>query len=508
MSGKIISTVQGAGAPGGGGGGGGGERELEVFSAAFLAGTNSGVLRAMRSTGCNRSNGSKSPRSQLHVVFYSGRAATGVGEGSGEGGGRGKGEWSDVGGRVRGDDERQENNADAGGGGDGRGGGGEDSCGGQERPDGALEAMFDVQVGKWDLTLAAPDIWKTQSLTQRIRLPETSRCWDTSTLSNLCILLAVTCFSGQSRGADERGGGREKGGGGEGRVGGESHRGGVGDGGIREDEGCLREWVVVVLESSWDWRDGAGVQEIDSQSVAMQRYFLSAGEERLLRLPEVPSAPNYKRLPSFAQPVNISGEVLAGVSPYALRSDDSLCVRWVENQKKDHEENDDKDDEVKCRFDSKVQYTRVVRCARTNYIFYSCFDPDLRHTPHTEGCPTIHVSGGCKVQDDDDFDSIPMPVLYLDGPTFIINRTPHFPHFLEEISHALTWLARENMSYFDHVLVTDGGGACVSFNSYVPGLWAPKGSPLQNTLQFLMLQTISKGIVFTWGLRPQRTGRI
>jgi len=84
----------------------------------------------------------------------------------------------------------------------------------------------------------------------------------------------------------------------------------VGGGRIREDEGCLREWVVVVLESSWDWRVGAGVQEIDSQSVAMQRYFLPASEERLLRLPDVPEvAPNYKRLPSLAQPVNVSGQV-------------------------------------------------------------------------------------------------------------------------------------------------------------------------------------------------------
>ena len=170
--------------------------------------------------------------------------------------------------------------------------------------------MFDVQVGKWDLTLAAPDQWKTRTLTQRLRLPETSRCWDTSKLSNLCILLAVTCFSGQSRGAHERGGGREAGRKGGGGVGGESHRGGVGGGRIREDEGCLREWVVVVLESSWDWRVGAGVQEIDSQSVAMQRYFLPASEERLLRLPDVPEvAPNYKRLPSLAQPVNVSGQV-------------------------------------------------------------------------------------------------------------------------------------------------------------------------------------------------------
>jgi hypothetical protein len=109
------------------------------------------------------------------------------------------------------------------------------------------------------------------------------------------------------------------------------------------------------------------------------------------------------------------------------------------------------------------------------------------------------------VDDDDDFAGLPLPVLYLEGPTFILHRAPHFPHFLEEISDALTWLARQNESYFEHVLVTEGGGACVSFNSYVPGLWAPTGSPLTETLQYLMLQTISKGIVFTWGLRPRRT---
>ena len=190
-------------------------------------------------------------------------------------------------------------------------------------------------------------------------------------------------------------------------------------------------------------------------------------------------------------PVNISGQVLAGVSPYELQSDDSLCVRWVEKRKKDDEEKDHEADELMCRYDSKVHYTRVVSCAGRSprhFVFYSCFDPSIRHTHHAEGCPTIHVSRDCKVQEDEDFNGIPVPVLYLEGPTFVINRTPHFPHFLEEISHALTWLARENKSYFEHVLVTEGGGACASFNSYLPGLWAPNGSPLKNTLQFLMLQ--------------------
>jgi len=37
------------------------------------------------------------------------------------------------------------------------------------------------------------------------------------------------------------------------------------------------------------------------------------------------------------------------------------------------------------------------------------------------------------------------------------------------------------------------------------GSWVSAGSPLTETLQYLMLQTISKGIVFTWGLRPRRT---
>jgi len=44
-----------------------------------------------------------------------------------------------------------------------------------------------------------------------------------------------------------------------------------------------------------------------------------------------------------------------------------------------------------------------------------------------------------------------------------------------QMSDALTWLALNNVSHFEHALVDETGGACYSFDSYLPGLWAPTG---------------------------------
>jgi hypothetical protein len=97
------------------------------------------------------------------------------------------------------------------------------------------------------------------------------------------------------------------------------------------------------------------------------------------------------------------------------------------------------------------------------------------------------------------------PVLYLEGPTFIFSRTPHFPHFLEEVASGANWLANNNLSYFSHALIDESGGACQTHSTYRTGSWAPMGSPLSRTLQMAMIQTIARGIVFSWGIREKRS---
>ena len=106
-------------------------------------------------------------------------------------------------------------------------------------------------------------------------------------------------------------------------------------------------------------------------------------------------------------------------------------------------------------------------------------------------------------------EELPDKVLFFDGPTLILARTAHLPHWLEEISAALSWLAvndaRED-ARFAHALVIgdDAHLACWSFQEYVTGSWAPNGSPLRETLQIQLLQTVAQGIVFSWGLHPGR----
>ena len=106
-------------------------------------------------------------------------------------------------------------------------------------------------------------------------------------------------------------------------------------------------------------------------------------------------------------------------------------------------------------------------------------------------------------------EELPDKVLFFDGPTLILARTAHLPHWLEEISAALSWLAindeRED-ARFAHALIIgdDAHLACWSFQEYVTGSWAPNGSPLRETLQIQLLQTVAKGIVFSWGLHPGR----
>lgn len=97
------------------------------------------------------------------------------------------------------------------------------------------------------------------------------------------------------------------------------------------------------------------------------------------------------------------------------------------------------------------------------------------------------------------------PILNFEGPTFVFSRTPHFPHFLEEVASGANWLAQNNLSYFSHALIDETGGTCQTHASYKSGSWAPAGFPLNRTLQVAMMRTIARGVIFSWGLRKNRS---
>jgi Glycosyltransferase 61 len=204
----------------------------------------------------------------------------------------------------------------------------------------------------------------------------------------------------------------------------------------------------------------------------IHQFFLTADEERSI---------SEGGVVGYAQPVNLSGGVVPSVTPTSLNLTHALCFHL----KPSGEEKWEKLPHAhSCRKDRVLRYTSV----RPSQVF-SCGDPfDI---PGRAGCET-------------GFDGF-QPVLRLKGPSFILSRTSHFPHFLEEVADGANWLKINNISYFEHALIDISGDTCKVFGDYQSGSWMPNGSPLSATLQIAALKTITRGIVFSWAIRDGRT---
>eukprot|EP00283_Hemiselmis_rufescens_P010151 CAMPEP_0173432286 /NCGR_PEP_ID=MMETSP1357-20121228/10130_1 /TAXON_ID=77926 /ORGANISM="Hemiselmis rufescens, Strain PCC563" /LENGTH=580 /DNA_ID=CAMNT_0014396861 /DNA_START=6 /DNA_END=1748 /DNA_ORIENTATION=+ len=101
-------------------------------------------------------------------------------------------------------------------------------------------------------------------------------------------------------------------------------------------------------------------------------------------------------------------------------------------------------------------------------------------------------------------------VAYFTGPTWIQARNAHIPHFADAVALGSNWLARNTNRSFAQTLVEtsetlvsgSGDTACVSFDKYVPGFFAPSGSPLAETIQYYLLRGLATGIVTAWNVKP------
>jgi len=235
------------------------------------------------------------------------------------------------------------------------------------------------------------------------------------------------------------------------------------------------------------------------QDKIMQRFFETPEEESKLDFHLPADFPlGIKRVAGFAQPLNNVRGRLVLPTPDELRADSAICLRW------DQVPRNPDPNAWECFHDRVVQYTWMQK-------FNSASGPSMM----VKTCKDVHSaasknylapflpSPGCT------FDFQPTEqekVLLLNGPTLIVARSPHFPHWLEEISAALTWLAENDEIVFTNALVIGDTKhqACWSFQQYVTGSWAPNGSPLRETLQIQLLQTVAKNIIFSWGLRPER----
>jgi len=193
------------------------------------------------------------------------------------------------------------------------------------------------------------------------------------------------------------------------------------------------------------------------------QFFISPPDERDCLFPGSTS-------PGFPQPITVFGRMVTeGIVARASKTNSVLCFHSTH-------------DIGECG--RAIRYTRIRQGRK-----FSC--GDVYDVPERPGCRA-------------GFDGY-TPLLYLEGPTFVFSRTAHFPHFLEEVASGANWLARNNLSYFSHALIDETGGTCQTHGAYRSGSWAPAGSPLNATLQIAMIRTIAKGVVFSWGIRKNRS---
>lgn len=190
---------------------------------------------------------------------------------------------------------------------------------------GREDVPFDVKIGEWRLMGLNQSRWLSRDVRRQLAVPYHSLCWDSRALA--CVVLAVTCVSE----------GKEAG-----EGSGDGNCGGTGDGDIQQ-------WLVIALEEAEEdvSEEGAPLEE---RNVEMLRYFRSASEEALLRLPALDYiSSSHTRLPGFAQPLNASGRVESMDWMLFEREEDSaLCLHWQHNPGDDD-----------CIFDYTLRYTSL-----------------------------------------------------------------------------------------------------------------------------------------------------
>jgi hypothetical protein len=200
---------------------------------------------------------------------------------------------------------------------------------------------------------------------------------------------------------------------------------------------------------------------------AVADYFITRDDER--RRPFAGSSS-----PGFAQPIpqSASGRVANILTAEGFNVSHSLCfyLRTVSGGP--------------CGRGS-LGYTHVRK-----ELTFSC--GDVLEVPGRAGC-----SAG--------FGGPRSAVLYIDGPTFVLHRTTHYPHFLEEVASGANWLFKNNISYFSAAVIDESGGTCETHAGYRSGSWAPSGSPVNESLQIAMMKTIAKVIVFPWSVRKGKS---
>jgi Glycosyltransferase 61 len=232
-----------------------------------------------------------------------------------------------------------------------------------------------------------------------------------------------------------------------------------------EEERPITEGGVVGYAQPVDMSGDDGMAE-DINDTVIRQFFLTVDEER-----------SGGGVVGYAQPVNLVGGVVPSATPTSLNSTHAMCFHLKPDiQHRPHS--------PACRKDRVLRYTSV----RPSQVFSCEYPYDV---PGRGGCET-------------GFDGFE-PVLRLKGPSFIFTRTPHFPHFLEEVADGANWLKRNNISHFEHALIDSAGGACEIHSDYQTGSWMPNGSPLADTLQIAALKTITRGIVYSWAIRDERT---
>lgn len=214
----------------------------------------------------------------------------------------------------------------------------------------------------------------------------------------------------------------------------------------------------------------------------VSRFFITEDEERREFENSRRGRQPVSGSPGFTQPINVSGSGLSMLS--CLDSVNAICYHlrdrgWgLSDLRAARKKN--------CRAGKTVRYTQV-----RNGETFTC--GDVVDQPGRAGC----AKG---------FDGF-LPALRLEGPTFVFSRTPHFPHFLEEVADAANWLHANNASQFAHALIDDSSTNCaLGFSdTYQSGQWAPSGSPMNSSIQVAMMQTVAAGIVFSFGVREKHT---
>jgi hypothetical protein len=96
-------------------------------------------------------------------------------------------------------------------------------------------------------------------------------------------------------------------------------------------------------------------------------------------------------------------------------------------------------------------------------------------------------------------------VLYIDGPTLILHRTAHYPHFLEEVASGANWLFKNNISYFSAAVIDESGGTCETHAGYRSGSWTLSGSSINESLQIAMMRTIARVVLFSWSVHEGKS---